>query len=185
MMGHTINLFGSNVLDKYFISMQKFSPSQQQFERALRVDHLLGNIGNLWVLPGKVCDTETMARYKDCYKFHHYMDRYLQAMYAIFMDDNRTNTTLKGLFYKNRKVMTQYQGAEGWTRFTSNMMLQDYLDADGKPKEIFDFVWGHKKFLDRETYFRAVDKFCTFYEKAIPKRADHIISVLKSILSKE
>ncbi len=185
MMGCSINLFGSNILDKYFMSMQNFSPSQQQFERALRVDHLLGSVGNLWILPGKVFDGKNMSCYKDCYKFHYYMDRYLQAMYAIFMDDKRPDSTLKCLFYKNRKVMTQYQGAEGWTRFTSNMMLQDYLDADGKPKEIFDFVWGHKKFLDRETYFNAVDKFCTFYEKAIPKRADQIISVLKSILSKE
>ena len=182
-MVHFQNLFGSNIMDQYFKGMQNFCPSKEQFERALRVAHLLNGIGNLWVLPNKLNDKESMATYKDNPKFRGYMDRYLQAMYTVFMDGKRPDMHLKGIFYKNRKVMTVYQGAEGWTHFVNNMMLQDYVDEEGKPKEIFDYVWSYMKDLDRESYFRSVDKFCTFCEEAIPKRADRIISILKSILN--
>ncbi len=177
------NLFGSNILDQYFKGMEKFSPSEKQFERALHVAHLLNSIGNLWVLPNKLNDKETMATYKDNPKFRGYMDRFLQAMYAVTMDEKRPDMHLKGIFYKNRKVMTAYQGAEGWKHFVNNMMLQDYVDEDYKPKEIFDYVWSYMKDLDRESYFQSVDKFCTFCEEAIPKRADQMISKLKTILN--
>lgn len=177
------NLFGSNILDKYFKGMEKFSPSKEQLERALHVAHLLNGIGNLWVLPNKPNDKETMASYKDSPKFRGYMDKYLQAMYAVTMDEKRPDMHLKGIFYKNRKVMKEYQGAEGWKHFVDNMMLQDYVDADGKPKDIFDYVWSYMKGLDRDSYFQAVDKFCTFCEEAIPKRADLMIGVLKKIMN--
>lgn len=182
-MVHFQNLFGSNILDQYFKGMQKFCPSKEQFERALRVAHLLDSIGNFWVLPNKLNDKESMASYKDNPKFRGYMDRYLHAMYAVFMDEKRPDMHLKGIFYKNRKVMTAYQGAEGWARFVNNMMLQDFVDESGKPKEIFDYVWSYMKDLDRESYFKSVDKFCTFCEEAIPKRADQIISVLITIMN--
>lgn len=177
------NLFGSNILDKYFKGMEKFNPSKKQFERALHVAHLLNSIGNLWVLPNKLNDKETMASYKDNPKFRGYMDRYLQAMYAVFMDEKKPDIHLKGILYKNRKVMTEYQGAKGWGHFINNLMLQDYVDADGKPKDIFDYVWSYMKDLDRDSYFRAVDKFCTFCEEVIPKRADQMIGVLKTIMN--
>ena len=182
-MVNFLKLFGSNIMDQYFIGMQKFCPSKEQFERALGVAHLLNGIGNLWVLPNKLNDKESMATYKENPKFRDYMDRYLQAMYTVFMDGNRPDMHMKGIFYKNRKVMAEYQGAEGWAHFVNNMMLQEYVDEDGKPKEIFDYVWSYMKDLDRERYFSAVDKFCTFCEEAIPKRAERIIGVLKSILN--
>ena len=79
--------------------------------------------------------------------------------------------------------MKRYQGAKGWGHFINNMMLQDYVDADGKPKDIFDYVWSYMKDLDKDSYFRAVDKFCTFCEEVIPKRADQMIGVLKTIMN--
>ncbi len=182
-MIHYQNLFGSNVLNQYFMGMKNFSPSKEQFERALHVAQLVGSIGNYWVLPNKRSEKDSMATYKDCPKFRGYMDRYLQAMCDVFMNGKRQDQNLKCIFYKNRKMMTGYQGAEGWTRFVSNMMLQDYVDEDGKPKEIFDYVWSYMKGLNRGGYFMSVDKFCTFCEVAIPKRADQMISVLKSILN--
>ncbi len=178
-----VKLFGANICDKYFAGMQKFCPNKEQFERALHVAHLLNNIGNLWVLPNKLNDKESMASYKDDPKFRGYMDRYLQAMYTVTVDGKNPDMHLKGIYYKNRKTMTEYQGAEGWKHFVNNMMLQDFVYEDYKPKEIFDYVWNYMKFLDRESYFQSVDKFCTFCEEAIPKRADQIISKLKTILN--
>ena len=182
-MIHFQNLFGSNILDQYFKGMEKFSPSKEQFDRALKVAHMLNSIGNMWVLPNKLNDKESLASYKDAYKFRGYMDKYLQAMFAVFMDEKKTDMHLKGIFFKNRKLMDKYQGAEGWINFVNNMLLQEYVDSSGKPKDCFDYVWSNMKDLDRDSYFKAVDRFCTFCEYAVPKRADRIIDILETILN--
>lgn len=182
MMINLQNLFGSNILDKYFKGMENFCPSKEQFGRALHVAHLLKSIGNMWVLPNKLNDKESLAGYKDAYKFRGYMDKYLQAMYAVFMDSKKQDLHLKGIFYKNRKMMANYQGTAGWTNFVNNMLLQGFVDDECKPKDCFDFVWSYMKDLDRDSYFRAVDRFCTFCEEVIPKRADRMIEKLETIL---
>ena len=63
------------------------------------------------------------------------------------------------------------------------MILDDFVDYYGKPEDIFMFVWSAMKDLDRETYFKAVDQYCTFCESFIPKRADRIIAKLEQALA--
>lgn len=183
MMIHSQNLFGSNILDQYFKGMEKFCPSKELFNRALKVFHLLNSIGNMWVLPNKLNDKESLAGYKDAYKFRGYMDKYLQAMYAVFEGTKKQDLHLKGIFYKNRKMLANYQGITGWTNFVNNMLLQGFVDDECKPKDCFDFVWSYMKDIDRDSYFRAVDRFCTFCEKVIPQRADSMIEKLETILN--
>ena len=62
-------------------------------------------------------------------------------------------------------------------------MLEDFLDYYKKPTEIFPFVWSAMKDLDKHTYFDAVDHYCTFCEKFIPKRAELIIDKLSKALT--
>ena len=183
MMIHSQNLFGSNILDQYFKGMEKFCPSKELFNRALKVFHLLNSIGNMWVLPNKLNDKESLAGYKDAYKFRGYMDKYLQAMYAVFEGTKKQDLHLKGIFYKNRKMLANYQGITGWTNFVNDMLLQGFVDDECKPKDCFDFVWSYMKDIDRDSYFRAVDRFCTFCEKVIPQRADRMIEKLETILN--
>lgn len=183
MMIHSQNLFGSNILDQYFKGMEKFCPSKELFDRALKVFHLLNSIGNMWVLPNKLNDKGSLASYKDAYKFRGYMDKYLQAMYAVFEGAKKQDLHLKGIFYKNRKMLANYQGITGWTNFVNNMLLQGFVDDECKPKDCFDFVWSYMKDIDRDSYFRAVDRFCTFCEKVIPQRADRMIEKLETILN--
>lgn len=183
-MNHYQQLFGANILDQFFKGMEKFSPTPEQHQRAVRVAHLIHSIGNIWVVPNKLNDKESLDNYKDASKFKGYMDKYLQVIYGVFTEQKKMDMHMKGIFFKNRKLMADYQGAEGFSRFIQNMMLTDYVDVDGRPKDIFMFVWSMMKDLDRETYFEAVDKFCSFCEEAIPRRADMIIDKLEQVLNK-
>jgi hypothetical protein len=89
---------------------------------------------------------------------------------------------IKSMLYKNRKLMTAYQGAEAFTRLTDNLMLSDFIGNDGTPLTIFKGVYGTQKALDKDTYFAAINEFCTFTEEFIPKRARLIVDKLKQIL---
>ena len=171
------NILGSNILDTYFKGMDKFHPSKEQFERALKVDHLTKTIGNIWVLPNKggIMSIKEESKYKG------YMDKFLQAIYAIYTQQKKVDKSLMGSFYQTRKQMN-YQGEEAFNKLIKDMMLEDYVDYYGKPMELFDFVWCYMKDLEKDIYFKAVDKFCTFCEDSIPKRSERIIEKLKEII---
>ncbi|MCD8287788.1 MAG: WG repeat-containing protein [Porphyromonadaceae bacterium] len=179
-MNHYLRLFGMNILDRYFKSMQKFHPTEEQHQRAVKVAHLIYTIGNIWVLPNKVIIDE----YKNSSRYHGYMDKFLQGMYAVFTGQENRDKELQQICYSNRKFMAGYQGEEGFHKFIRNMMLEDYVDEYGMPKDLFMSVWNTMKGLSRDDYFKAVDVFCSFCEEAIPKRTGYMIEKLKMLINK-
>lgn len=172
-------LFGFNMNFQYFKGMQKFNPSPSQQQRAIKVTHMCGTIGNFWVLPKKEsivsCILDNGYRY--------YMDKFLKSIYAILTQKKRVDGKLKSAIESNKRYFDKYQGEEGFKSFVTDMMLEDFVDYYGKPEETFMFVWSAMKDLDRTTYFKAVDQFCAFCEKFIPNRGDKIIAKLESVLS--
>ena len=174
-----VRLMGSNIMDEYFMGLQKFSPSEELHKKAVRVSHLISSIGNLWVLPNKTA----MMMYSDNYKFRNYPDRFLQAMYNVFTESGKIDWDLKGHFFKNRKMMVDYQGEEGFRKLVKSQMLEAYVGEDGLPTEIFPSVWLNQKGLERDTYLAAVEHWCDFCEKAILERAARMIQTLDYMLS--
>ena len=174
-INYTSDIFGGSILDEYFKGMDKYHPSREQHLRAVKVHHMMDTIGNLMVTPSKA----PIGSYGSAYR---YADKYLYAMYDVFTEQKTASKDLKNAFWQNRKMMKDYQGEVGYYKFIRNMMLEDYVDGNGLPMEIFDNVRCWQNDLDRDDYFRAVDKFCTFCEVAIPKRGERIIEKLKTII---
>jgi len=175
-INYTQYLLGANIMDKFFKGMEKFNPTKEQHERAVRVYHLTNCIGNIWVLPGGI------DKDKDTYHYHGYADLFLKGIYAAMTGKGKVQPDLKTAQYKARKLMANYQGADGFRQFALNMMLNDYIDYYGKPIELFMHVWSMMKDLKPETYFKAVDEYCDFMEQFIPKRGQMIVEKLKKVL---
>lgn len=171
-------LFGINMCDQYFKGMQKFNPTNVQHQRVLKVAHMSYSIGNLWVLPNM---PSIASRILDN-SYRCYMDKFLISIYNVLTEKKRCDKTLQSIIAKH-KMMDVYKGEEGFGQFVKDMMLEDFLDYYRKPTEIFPFVWSAMKDLDKDTYFNAVDQYCTFYEKFIPKRAELIIEILSKALT--
>lgn len=172
------NLFGINMCDQYFKGMQYFKPLPSQFQRALKVAHMTYSIGNLWVLPGN--GTISNRILDNSYRY--YMDKFLKNIYAVLTQQKRVDKVLQKAI-ENSPQMKSYYGEEGFKKFVSDLMLEDYVDYYGKPMDIFDFVWSSQRGLDREKYFNAVDQYCSFCEKAFVKRAEKIIKKLEAVLA--
>ncbi len=177
-MNRSFKLLGSNILGEYFKGLEKFYPTAEQTQRAMYVEQLEYSIGNIWVLPNK--DTFDVLRSGP--KYRDYMDKFLQGLYNVLTGQEGFDRILQGILYKNRKLMVDYQGEEGFRKLVKNLMLEDYVDSESKPKELFMFVWCSKKWLKRDEYFKAFDIFCSFCEKAIPRRAERIIEKLKALI---
>ena len=175
-INYTQYLFGANIMDKFFKGMDKFNPTKEQHERAVRVYHLTECIGNIWVLPGGI------DKDKDTYHYHGYADLFLKGIYAGMTGNGKVQPDLKAALYKARKLMKNYQGSDGFRQFALDMMLNDYIDYYGKPIDLFMHVWSMMKGLKPETYFKAVDEYCDFMEQFVPKRGKMIVEKLKKIL---
>lgn len=170
-------LFGANILDQYFKGMQKFSPTKEQHERAIRVSHLQRHIGNIWILP-KGIDHD-----KDTYVYHGYVDKWLKAVYDVMTGDKSADGGLKGTLYQVRKQMVNYQGTEGFQKMMDDLLLEDFIDEEGKPKQVLPYVWSMMKGLSKEEYFKAVDAYCSFMEGFIPKRSRMIAEKVHYMLA--
>ena len=175
-INYTQYLFGANIMDKFFKGMDKFNPTKEQHERAVRVYHLTECIGNIWVLP---CGID---KDKDTYHYHGYADLFLKGIYAGMTGNGKVQPDLKAALYKARKLMKNYQGSDGFRQFAIDMMLNDYIDYYGKPIDLFMHVWSMMKGLKPEIYFKAVDEYCDFIEQFVPKRGKMIVEKLKKKL---
>lgn len=175
-INYTQYLFGANIMDKFFKGMEKFNPTKEQHERAVRIYHLTDCIGNIWVLPNGI------DKDKDTYHYHGYADLFLKGIYYGMTGKGRVQPDLKTALYKSRKLMANYQGADGFRQFAIDMMLKDYIDYYGKPIDLFMHVWSMMKDLKPQTYFKAVNEYCDFMEQFIPKRGKMIVEKLKKVL---
>ena len=90
---------------------------------------------------------------------------------------------MKGILYKNRKMMVDYQGEEGFAKFIHAMMLEPFVDDLCQPKKVFKGIWSSMKDLDLDTYLEAVEEYITFCNEFIPKRAERIIERIKMMIN--
>ena len=111
------------------------------------------------------------------------MDSYLKALYDVMTDQKKQDLHLKGIIYKNRKMMIGYQGEEGFSKFIHAMMLEPFVDNACLPKKIFKGVWSSMKDLDRDTYLAAVEEYIDFCNVFIPKRAEWIINRINPLIN--
>ena len=179
---HYQNLFGANIMDMYFKGLKNFNPSEELHQRAVRCAHMTYNIGNLIILPNKFNDKESLSNYRANSKFRSYMDKYLMAIYNVMTEQKKQDAHMKGILFKNRKMMVDYQGDEGFIKFIHAMMLEPFMNDMGQPNTIFKGVWSYMKDLDRATYMEAVEEYIAFCNDFIPKRGERMIERIKLLI---
>lgn len=140
------------------------------------------HIGNLIILPNKFNDKESLSNYRMNSKFRSYMDKYLSAIYSVMTEQKKQDLHMKCILYKNRKMMVDYQGDEGFIKFIHAMMLEPFMDSMGQPQSVFKGVWSHMKDLDRATYMDAVEEYIAFCNDFIPKRGERMIERIKQLI---
>ena len=124
-------------MDEFFKGLKKFDPSEELHQRAVKCAHMTYNIGNLIVLPNKFNDKESLSNYRGNSKFRSYMDKYLMAIYNVMTEQKKQDLHMKGILYKNRKMMVSYQGDEGFSKFIHAMLLEPFVDDMGRPKNLY------------------------------------------------
>lgn len=175
-------LLGARILDVYYKGLERWGAPKTLQDKALKYGKRFYSLGDIIVWPNKYSEKESLTTYYQSYKYRGYMDQYLTAIYNVITCQQKVDLNLKALLFKNRKAMEQYQEVDGFKRLVSALMLDDLVDADGKPKNVFPGVWSYMKGLDQYTYFEAVEQYLDFCDGFISRRADKMMNKLKTIL---
>ena len=168
-------------MGEYLMGLQKYDVPEPLHKRALKVASLTDTIGNFMVWPSKASFQSILEASPN----RRFMDRFLLQFKDVLCGEKKVNMDLKAAIYKNRAWMDKYTGEEGVKSFIKDMMLEDFTDENGLPKEVFDPVWLNQKDFNRDLFIKAVEKYCSFCESFVPRRADRILDKLKIALMKD
>lgn len=168
-------LVGIRLEPRNFKSLGCYPDNEHLIDMAEELHSLKGTIGNFLVWPNKVL----VHNMHDSSKMRGYIDRLFIAMYEVASNAPKQNMDLKAALYKNRKLMKDYQGIDGFRKFMEASLLEDFLDENGVPRLLFDGVSNASKDFNPDLLPDAVTQYHAFMAPFIRKRTQRIIKLLK------
>lgn len=159
-----------------FKTLNRFSDNRELVDMAEDLHTLKGTIGNFIVWPNKA----VMHSIHDSSKLRGYIDRTFIGMYEVASGAKKPNVDVAAAMYKNRKLMKDYQGVDGFHKFMDVSLLEDFLDENGVPKRLFDGISNSAKDFNPDLLPAAVKQYHDFMAPFVRQRSARIIEILKS-----
>lgn len=172
----TNTIFGIHFED-YYKALDDYDVPADLRERVIQFGRKEHTIGNTMVLPfglHQMRDSKPLGR--------GYTDVFLTEFYKMMIGAKKCNWKLLDALNLKKKEVVAFRTEENFNKITHELMLDDFLDEEGKPKQVFQGLFSFDKGIDRDIYIQAATEFLDFCEPFIDKRADRIIEKLETIL---
>ena len=192
---HTFHTaFGRANPDKpgHFYGIDRFAPVDDAlYERIRRFRKRVCTLGNYVVLPNSAVKVDdrfvTLNTYRGTNRWRDYFDRFMSALEPCLSTGSDADKTLYRLVHeRNESAFAAYKGRGGFARLAENLLLDDYLDAEGHAGDLFADADGKVRFHwekpqpPREVYLRDAVNYLDRAERIISRRADRMIEMLKA-----
>lgn len=176
----------------HFYGIDRFAPVDDAlYERIRRFHKKICSLGNYVVLPNSAVRENdgfvTLNTYRGTNRWHDYFDQFMLALEPCLGNASDADETLCRLVReRNDSAFAAYRGRGGFVRLVENLLLDDYLDADGHAKNIFADADGKVRFHwerpapPREVYLRGVTNYLEHAERIISRRAERMVEMLKA-----
>lgn len=175
-------LFGKPTADGSYVGLNRFAPDANLLSRVQRFHSQYHTIGNMMVLPNLSINRYTLNLFRGSYpQWKDYMDRFVIALHQYLTgQDPKGNSVFLQLMELNKADFEPYFTEEGFRRLMSKLLLDDYIDKEGKPLRIFDVIYHWDRRLTRDSYIEHVTQYLDFVEPFIEKRGTRIVEILQS-----
>lgn len=176
--------FGKAVATKGFIGLNRFKPDESLQRRVLRFYSLYHTIGNFMVLPNACVAGHTLNTFRGLYyQWKDYIDKFIGALHLLLTSPQSANNELfHQLIVAHKRDFEPYYHQEGFELLMDKLLLNDCIDQEGKPKQLFDVVYHWDKRLTRDMYLRHINQYLDFSESFIEKRGAKMVEILASKL---
>lgn len=173
-------LSGARIQKGWFKTIKEYFPQDEGLAEMSEALHsLTGCIGNFVVWPNKSC----IGLLVSDYKMRGYYDKLFLAMYDVMTGESKINFEVFDALNANRKLFKEYQGAGGFTAMMRNNLLEDFMDENGKPLQLFDGVSNSARDFRPELLPAAIKQYHDFMGPMVEKRSKEILKRLKSKLN--
>ena len=184
--GDTINTFnttfGRPTAIGGFVGLNRFEPDKELQQRVREFHSLYHTIGNFVVLPNARVGRHSINTFRGMFsQWRDYIDKFVMALYQHLTErQNDDNELFRRLIVANAKDFEPYRSQKGFETLMRKLLLDDCIDNDAKPIQLFDTVCHWDKQLTRDIYFQHVVEYLDFSESFIKKRSAKIVEILAS-----
>lgn len=175
---HYQRLAGARIADRRFKTLEAHCPVKDMIDMAEELYSHCYTLGDFVVWPNKAI----IANMLDDSKMRGYIDRMFIAMYDVLTDAPKQDMDVKAALYKNRKLMKDYQGRDGFISMMKNSLLDDFIDESGKPKLLFEGISNAARDFRPELLPEALRQYRDFMVPMIERRSLRILNALKTKL---
>ncbi len=182
--GDTMNtfhtLFGRPIEDKpgFYAGLEKYAPDDELRERAGKFHTHCHTIGNYILLPNLPEGRLTLNLYRGTNDWKDFFDRFLIQLGLCLQNKPGRDEFLAKLIGNNRFFFDKISLPE----LAGRCFLEDYMDENGTPKEVFLLNFHWKDENDREAYRKAADRYLDRATGIINRRAEKMIAILEKLL---
>ena len=136
------------------------------------------------VLPNVSVAGHTLNTFRGSYsQWRDYIDKFVGALHLLLTSPQSANNELfHQLIAANIKDFEPYYHQEGFEMLMDKLLLNDCINQEGEPKQLFDVVYHWDKRLTRDKYLRHVSQYLDFSESFIEKRSAKMVEILASKL---
>ena len=173
----TNTIFGINFED-YYKALETYDAPTELRERVGRFGKKVHTIGNIMVLPSGLTlmrNTKPIGR--------GYCDVFLAEFYKMMISAKKCNMKMFDALNLKKKEVAAFRTEENFNHIVRELMLDDFLGEEGKPKQVFQGLFSRESGISRDTFIKAANEFLDFCEPFVDKRADRIIDKLEKVLS--
>ena len=173
----TNTIFGINFED-YYKALETYDAPTELRERVGRFGKKVHTIGNIMVLPSGLTlmrNTKPLGR--------GYCDVFLAEFYKMMISAKKCNMKMFDALNLKKKEVAAFRTEENFNHIVRELMLDDFLGEEGKPKQVFQGLFSRESGISRDTFIKAANEFLDFCEPFVDKRADRIIDKLEKVLS--
>ena len=188
--GDTINsfntTFGKAATIEGFAGLNRFNPDENLQQRVLKFHSLYHTIGNFMVLPNVSVAGHTLNTFRGSYsQWRDYIDKFVGALHLLLTSpQSADNELFHQLISANIKDFEPYYHQDGFELLMDKLLLNDCVNQEGEPKQLFDVVYHWDEQLTRDEYLRHVNQYLDFSESFIEKRGAKMVEILASKLGK-
>ena len=185
-MEHTINTFntafGRPIAKEEFAAINRFKPDHRLQQRIMQFHSSYHTIGNFMVLPNARADRHTLNTFCGTFpQWRDYIDKFVGALHQQLTEPQRGDSELfQQLVAANIKDFEPYRHQEEFELLMDKLLLNDCIDQEGKPKQLFNTVHHWDKRLTRDLYLRHINQYLDFCESFIEKRGAEMVKILAS-----
>ncbi|MCD8207908.1 MAG: hypothetical protein LUD72_08235 [Bacteroidales bacterium] len=172
----TWSLFDEPAFDYYWV-LEKFDAPQSLCERVVAFEKKKLTIGNVMLLPTRW----HLMRHEKNFRWG-CTDVFIREFHNMMTGAGKIRNEWIGGLNLNGGDAARFRTEENFQRIVRGLMLDDFLDEEGNPKQVFQGVAYWDRGLKREKYLKAAEEFLDFCGPFIDGRADKIIEKLIKFL---